>query len=83
MNNIINGLNLIQVNTTAWEEEDFLLVTTLTDEQIKSAIEPLVLAERNDGNIYDNEELVKELRKQFPHNLILHYTTDAIETLSI
>lgn len=83
MNNINNGLNLIQVNTTAWEEEDFLLVTTLTDEQIKSVIEPLVLAQRNDGNYYDNEELVKELKKQFPHNLILYYTTDAIETLSI
>lgn len=79
----MNKLNLIQVNTTAWEEEDFLLVTTLNDEQIKSVVEPLVLAERNDGNVYDNDDLVGELKKQFPNDVILHYTPDAIEILSI
>lgn len=75
-------LNLIQVNTTAWEEEDFLLVTTLTDEQIKSVIEPIVLAERHGGDGYNNNDLVRELKKQFPNDSIVHYTTD-IETLSI
>lgn len=76
-------LNLIQVNTTAWEEEDFLLVTTLTDEQIKSVIEPLVLAERNEGNVYYNDDLVGELEKQFPNEIILHYVPNAIDILSI
>ena len=81
----MKNLNLIQVNTTAWEEEDFILVTTLSEEQIQSVIEPLVLAERNDGDgyaTYDNEELVKKLKKEFPMAVILHYTTD-IEILSI
>ena len=77
-------LNLIQVNTTAWEEEDFLLVTSLTEEQIQSVIEPIVLAERNEGegDGYNNDDLVRELKKQFPNDTILHYTTD-IEILSI
>jgi hypothetical protein len=42
----INKLNLVQVNTTAWDEEDFLLITTLTEEQIVKVITPIVMEER-------------------------------------
>lgn len=76
-------LNLIQVNTTAWEEEDFLLVTTLTEKQIEAVVSPLVISERNDGDVYDNDALVDALKKQFPSEIILHYTPDAIDLLSI
>jgi len=39
-------LNLFQINTTAWEEEDFLLQTTLTKEQVVKIITPIVMYER-------------------------------------
>jgi len=83
-------LNLIQVNTTAWEEEDFLLVTSLTDEQVTEVIEPIVeesreneveFEENEDG--YTNDDLVDALKKKYPNEIILHYTPDAIDLISI
>lgn len=80
-------LKLIQINTTAYEEEDFYLITDLFDHQIESVIEPIVLAEREsdtDSNIeYDNDTLVSALQKAYPKNIIIHYPYGQIEVLSI
>jgi len=43
-------LNLYQVNTTAWDEEDFLLLTDLSEEQVTEIIQPIVEAEREREN---------------------------------
>ena len=43
-------LNLFQINTTAWDEEDFLLLTDLTEEQVTEIITPIVEAEREREN---------------------------------
>ena len=49
-----NNLDIYQINTTAWDEEDFLLLTSLTPDQITNVIQPIV----------DNErELEKEMFK--------------------
>lgn len=48
------NLNICQINTTAWKEENFLLLTSLAPEQITKVIQPIV----------DNErELEKEMFK--------------------
>ena len=49
-----NNLRVIEINTTAWEEENFYLLTTLSDEQITKVITPIVMNER---------ELEKEMFK--------------------
>ena len=72
-------IRVVEINTTAFEEENFILVTDLTDEQIEEVIRPIVLAERNqidndDDVFYDNETLVSELLAKYPNNLVSFYT---------
>ncbi len=76
-------LRIVEINTTAYEEEDFLLLTDLSDEQIKSIIVPIVGMERDDDIEYCNDELVDELKKTFPNNFIEMYTKETIDYISI
>ena len=46
-------IRVVEINTTAFEEENFILVTDLTDEQIEEVIRPIVLAERNHHYQFD------------------------------
>ena len=41
-------LRLVQISTTSNVEEDFLLVTNLTDEEIEVVITPIVEKERRE-----------------------------------
>jgi hypothetical protein len=66
----------IKINTTAYSEEDFLLLTDLTDEQIEEVITPIVQRERNGGEPYDNDELYKALSVAYPNNEVSFYTED-------
>ena len=83
------NIRVVEINTTAFEEENFILVTDLTDEQIEEVIRPIVLAERNqiendDDVYYDNETLVSELLEKYPNNLVSFYTDkDSIELIEI
>ena len=52
-------MRVIRINTTAWEEEDFYLLTTLTDDQIIEVVKPIVQSERDGDECYDNETLVE------------------------
>ena len=82
-------IRVVEINTTAFEEENFILVTDLTDKQIEEVIRPIVLAERNqidndDDVFYDNETLVSELLEKYPSNLVSFYTDkDSIELITI
>ena len=79
----INKLNLVQVNTTAWDEEDFLLLTSLTEEQIVKVITPIVEEERNNDVEYDNDFLVTSLQKEYPNDVVRHYIPNQIDLISI
>jgi len=63
-------MEIYQINTTAYKEEDFTLLTDLTEDQITEVINPLVMAERDGYEEYDNETLVEALQKRFPKNTI-------------
>ena len=77
-------LRIVQVNTTAWEEEDMLLITNLTDEQIQSVVTPIVEREReSDDYGYVNNDLAEALRRQFPDNIILNYDPSDIDLINI
>ena len=79
----INKLNLVQVNTTAWDEEDFLLLTSLTEDQIVKVITPIVEEERNNDVEYDNDFLVASLQKEYPNDVVRHYIPNQIDLISI
>jgi hypothetical protein len=63
-------MRVIKVITTAYSEENFFLLTNLTDEQISEVIQPIVNAERDGYDEYDNEFLCNELLSRFPNNHI-------------
>jgi len=84
---LTNGMRLVNINTTAYKEEDFLLYTNLTDDQIIKVIEPFVLAERespdDDGAYYDNQILVAALNEVYPDNFSDYYCVDDIDQITI
>jgi hypothetical protein len=45
-------------------------LTTLTEEQVKSVIAPMVHSERVNDFLYDNEDYIAELKKQFPNEQV-------------
>jgi hypothetical protein len=72
-------MNLFKIKTTAWDFEDILLVTTLTQEDIVEVIMPLVNAERDGYEEYTNESLVDALKKRYPSDTIdLYYEPNTI-----
>jgi len=86
MNNTINtaNLRLVQVNTTAYEEEDMLLITNLTDEQIESVVTPIVERERESVDFgYINNDLAEALRNQFPTAIVLNYDPSDVDLINI
>ena len=76
-------MRIIQINTTAFNEEDFLLLTDLTHEQIIEVIEPIVLLERSGVRDYNNDDLVYALEMAYPDNLIKMYIYDHLDLISI
>lgn len=86
MSNTINttDIRLVQVNTTAWEEEDMLLITNLTDEQIQSVVTPIVEREReSDDYGYVNNDLADALRRQFPDKVVINYDPSDVDLINI
>jgi len=59
-------MRTIQINTTAWSEEDLFIITTLSDEQIITVLRPIIDIERDEGEYYNNEILVDALQFRYP-----------------
>ena len=73
-------MRVIRINTTAYKEEDFFLLTTLDDRQIVEVIYPIVQQERNEESEYDNDMLVEALQKEFPLELVdMYYVIPTLE----
>jgi len=66
-------MRLININTTAYEEEDFLLLTDLNDDELYEVIMPMVNAERDGEDEYDNEMIFEALKKRYPINLVVKF----------
>lgn len=72
-------MELFKIKTTAWSDEDFMLVTTLTEQDIVEVIMPLVNAERDGYEEYTNDSLVDALKKRYPSATIdLYYEPNTI-----
>lgn len=66
-------MKAFEINTTAWEEENFVLLTNLTESQIVSIITPIVMAERNQGKEYTNDDLIDALLEAYPSSKVYVY----------
>ena len=80
-------IRLVRVSTTSNEEEDFLLITELTDAEIQAVVTPIVEKERNEEQaeeyFYDNEGLLWALKDHYPRCLVIQYTNDSMDSLTI
>jgi hypothetical protein len=66
-------MKAFEINTTAWEEENFVLFTDLTEGQIVDVITPIVMAEREHGKEYTNDYLIDALMEAYPSNKVYAY----------
>jgi len=62
-----------EINTTAWDEENFVILTDLNEIQIKKVIEPIVNREREYGDEYTNDTLIDALLDAYPENQFYYY----------
>jgi hypothetical protein len=74
-------IKVLRINTTAYKEEDFFLLTDLSDDDIVDVIAPIVQNERDGFTDYDNEILVSALKTRYHGRLIEMYSE--FDTLSI
>jgi hypothetical protein len=68
-------MNAYEINTTAYDEENFVILTDLNVSQIKKVIEPIVNREREHDEYYDNDMLIDALVNAYPENQFYSYTT--------
>jgi hypothetical protein len=61
---IVDKIRIVEVYQNSWAEENLVLLTTLTDEQITIVLNPLIEEERADESgevLYDNDTMVQIL----------------------
>ena len=66
-------MKAFEINTTAFDEENFVLFTDLTEGQIVDVITPIVMAEREFGEEYTNDDLIDALYEAYPNNKVYAY----------
>lgn len=73
-------MNIFRINTSAWQEEDFYLMTSLNEAKIKKVIEPMVQYERENETMHDNEEYLIALQQKYPRSVIeMHQYIELIQ----
>ena len=73
---IVEKIRIVEISQNSWAEENLTLLTTLTDEQIKIVLTPLIEEERaNDTGeiLYDNDTMVQILSDKYPNDILLSY----------
>jgi len=68
-------MKAFEINTTAYDEENFVILTDLNKIQIKKVLEPIVNREREFDEYYDNDMLIDALLDAYPENQFYAYTT--------
>jgi hypothetical protein len=74
-------MRVVRIKTTAWDEEDFFLLTSLSDSDIAEVVNPIVNAERDGEDEYDNDMLVSRLVERYPLDIVEMYVE--FETLEL
>ena len=66
-------MRTFEINTTAFDEENFILTTELNEKEIVDVIAPIVMSERDGNGYYDNDELLVALKEAYPTRVIIMY----------
>jgi hypothetical protein len=66
-------MRTFEINTTAFDEENFILTTDLNEKEIVDVIAPIVMSERDGNGYYDNDELLVALKEAYPTRVIIMY----------
>jgi hypothetical protein len=66
-------MNTFEINTTAFDEENFILTTDLNEKEIVDVIAPIVMSERYGNGYYNNDELLVALKEAYPTRVIIMY----------
>jgi len=81
---IVEKIRIVEVYQNSWDEENLLLLTTLTDEQITNVLDPLIEEERANelGEIlYPNDTMVQILNDKYPNDIVVLYAEPDYLTL--
>jgi hypothetical protein len=76
-------IRLVKISTTAYEEENFYIVTSLSDKQIEGVVGPKIEEERDsDGTVfYTNDDLWWSLKEVYPNDFVAAYTEENMNEL--
>ena len=72
-------MNYIEINTTAYSEENLIIATDLTTEDIKVVLLPYLDKARKLDIDYYNEDLVELLTETYPLNFVEEVETKYLE----
>ena len=72
-------MNYIEINTTAYSEENLIIATDLTTEDIKAVLLPYLDKARKLDIDYMNEDLVELLTETYPLNFVEEVETKYLE----
>lgn len=64
-------MRAFEIKTTAWDEENFMIATDLTERQIMDVLVPFIERKRDLNEDYTNEDLVDELEYVYRDNTII------------
>ena len=73
---IVEKIRVVNVAQNSWDEENLLLLTTLSNEQIEIVLNPLLEEERADEDgtlIYSNEDMASILANKYPNDIVILY----------
>lgn len=65
-------MELYQIKTTAYSEEDMLLITDAPYEEIEKVLQSMVDAERNGTEWFDHSDYLQELRTALPQYKLMY-----------
>lgn len=68
-------MRTVTIKTTAYSEEDLVILTDITKNEIEGFLSPLVLEDRehyekNGEFLYENSDFVNKLMAQFPNHKV-------------
>lgn len=67
-----NKMELYSINTTAYPEEDMLLISDAPSELIEKALEQMVYEEKRGKAFYDHDEYMAKLRAELPQYTLIY-----------
>lgn len=74
-------MNVIEINTTAYNEENFYVITDINNEELSDILTIIVEKLREEtNNEYTNKDIITEVNSKYPYNTFKDIT---IEYLSI